>query len=90
MRLQVYEKYIGDSLVEWTDELKGQHIDFWACAQSKDYSYITSNGEYKGKIKGFCMTAESENKMTHEARVNLIKGLTDKIDFNYNKFKGDY
>jgi len=28
---------LGDSLGEWSDELKGKHIELWACAQSKDY-----------------------------------------------------
>jgi len=82
----VFRKYIGDSLGEWTDELEGKHIDFWACAQSKDYGYIKSDGEYKGKIKGFRVTAETEEKMTHEARVKLIKGSIRNVDINYDQF----
>ena len=82
----VFKQYIGDSLGEWTDELEGQHIDFWACAQSKDYGYIKSNGEYIGKVKGFRVTAETEEKMTHEARINLIKGVIHNVDINYNQF----
>ena len=70
----IYEKYLGDSLGEWSDELKGKHIELWACAQSKDYGYTLNDGTYVGKIKGFRVTAETEEKMSHEARVELIKG----------------
>ena len=81
----IFEQYIGDSLGEWTDELSGKYIEFWACAQSKDYGYITNDGNYKGKVKGFRVTAETEEKMNHEARVDLIrKGLT--VDIKYNQF----
>ena len=81
----IFEQYIGDSLGEWTDELNGKYIEFWACAQSKDYGYITNDGNYKGKVKGFRVTAESEEKMNHLARINLIKqGLT--VDIKYNQF----
>ena len=81
----IFEQYIGDSLGEWTDELNGKYIKYWACAQSKDYGYITNDEKYKGKVKGFRVTAETEEKMNHEARINLIKqGLT--VDIKYNQF----
>src|SRR5215467_7458557 len=82
----IFSKYIGDSLGEWTDELRGQHIEFWACAQSKDYGYIKSDGEYVGKVKGFRVTAESEERMTHEARINLIRGAIQNVNINYTQF----
>ena len=82
----IFEQYIGDSLGEWTDELDGKHIEFWACAQSKDYGYITNDGNYKGKVKGFRVTAETENKMSHQARVALIKGSIAHVDIAYTQF----
>ena len=81
----IFDQYIGDSLGEWTDELNGKYIEFWACAQSKDYGYIMNDGNYKGKVKGFRVTGETEEKMNHQARVDLIrKGLT--VDIKYNQF----
>ena len=82
----VFEKYIGDSLGEWTDELKGKYIEYWACAQSKDYGYILSDGECKGKLKGFRVTAETEEKVTHQSRVGLIKGCIGNVDITYDQF----
>ena len=82
----IAEKYIGDSLGEWTDELNGKHIEFWACAQSKDYGYLLNDGTYKGKVKGFRVTAETEEKMTYEARVDLITGAISNVKINYTQF----
>ena len=56
----IVDKYIGDSLGEWTDELGGNHMEFWCSAQAKDYGYILNNGKQTGKIKGFKVNAESE------------------------------
>ena len=42
---------------EWTDELGGNHMDYWCCAQAKDYGYILNNGR---------VNAEAEQKMTNE------------------------
>ena len=82
----IMEEYTGDSLGEWTDELGSKYIDFWACAQSKDYGYILNDGSYKGKVKGFRVTAETEEKMSHQARVDLIKRTIGDIDINYSQF----
>ena len=82
----IYDTFIGDSLGEWTDELHGNHIDFWCCAQPKDYGYITSNNKQCGKVKGFRVNNETENKMTIEARKDLIKGVINTVDINYNMF----
>src|SRR5271155_3486706 len=55
----IFEQEIGDSLGEWSDELIDKktrelyYMDFWACAQSKDYGYITNKDKYVGKVKGF-------------------------------------
>ena len=46
----ILEQYTGDSLGDWTDELKSKYVEFWACAQSKDYGYIKSDGTYVGKV----------------------------------------
>ena len=82
----ISDEYIGDSLGKWTDELNGNHMDFWCCAQAKDYGYILNNGKHAGKVKGFRVNAETEEKMTNEQRVNLIRGNINKIDVNYNQF----
>ena len=71
---QTMDRYIGDGLGEWTDELGRNHMEFWCCAQAKDYGYILNNGKHAGKVKGFKVNAESEQKMTNEQRVKLIKG----------------
>ncbi len=80
------EQYIGDSLGEWTDELDGNYIDFWACAQSKDYGYIMNDGKYVGKVKGFRVTAETEHKMNHQSRIGLVKGSIANVDIQYSQF----
>ena len=82
----IAEKYIGDSLGEWTDELKGKYIEFWACAQSKDYGYVLDDGSYKGKVKGFRVTAETEEKMNHQSRIDLIKGSVNNVNIAYKQF----
>jgi len=80
------QQYIGDGLGEWTDELGGASMDFWCCAQAKDYGYIQNNGKHVGKVKGFKVNAETEEKMTNEQRVKLIKGAINTVDINYNRF----
>jgi hypothetical protein len=82
----IYDTYIGDSLGEWTDELRGNYMDFWCCAQPKDYGYIMNTNKHVGKVKGFRVNAETEDKMTIEARKQLIKGVINTIDIAYNPF----
>ena len=82
----IVEQFIGDGLGDWTDELGGQHMEFWCCAQAKDYGYILSNGNQAGKVKGFKVTAETEEKMTNEERIKLIKGAVGSVDINYEQF----
>jgi len=65
---EIVEQYLGDGLGEWTDELEGNHMDYWCCAQAKDYGYILNNGKQSGKVKGFKVNAETEQKMTNEER----------------------
>jgi len=68
------------------NELGDNYMDFWCCAQAKDYGYILNNGKQAGKVKGFRVTAETQNKMTNEQRIRLIKGAIDHVDINYNQF----
>jgi len=82
----IFQSYMGDSLGEWSDELKGRHMEFWCCAQAKDYGYILNDGKHAGKVKGFRVNAETENKMKNEQRVNLIKGAINNVDVIYNQF----
>jgi hypothetical protein len=82
----IVDKYIGDSLGEWTDELDGKYMDFWCCAQAKDYGYSLNDGKQVGKVKGFRVNAETETKMTNEQRINLIKGISSQVEINYNQF----
>ena len=82
----IAETYIGDSLGEWTNELGDKYIEFWACAQAKDYGYITNDEKYVGKVKGFRVTAETEDKMNHQTRIDLITGSINNIDINYSQF----
>jgi hypothetical protein len=82
----VVDQCIGDSLGEWTDELGGDHMEFWCCAQAKDYGYILNSGKHAGKVKGFRVNAETEEKMTNEQRIKLIKGAISHVDVNYNQF----
>ena len=83
---EIVDDYIGDGLGEWTDELGGASMDLWCCAQAKDYGYILDNGKHAGKVKGFKVNAETEEKMTNEQRVKLIKGAINTVDINYNRF----
>ena len=41
---------------------------------------------YVGKVKGFRVTAETEDKMNHQARIDLIKGSVINVDINYSQF----
>ena len=61
-------------------------MDFWCCAQPKDYGYITNTSKQVGKIKGFRVNAETEDKMTIEARKQLIKGAINTVDVTYHPF----
>ena len=83
---ETVDQYIGDGLGQWADELHGNHIDFWSCAQAKDYGYILDNGKYVGKIKGFKANADAESKLTFEQRKQLIMGTVNNINVNYNQF----
>ena len=50
-----------------------------------DYGYVTNDGNCKGKVKGFRLTADAEKKRSHQARIDLIKkGLT--VDIKYDQF----
>jgi len=82
----VVDMCTGDGLGEWTDELGGYHMDYWCCAQAKDYGYMLNNGKQVGKVKGFKVTGEAEQKMTNEERIKLIKGAINHVDINYNRF----
>ena len=75
----IVDQCTGDGLGEWTDELGGNHMDYWCCAQTKDYGYILNNGKQAGKVKGFRVNAEAEQKMTNEERVKLIKGAINHV-----------
>ena len=66
---------------------KGNVCRSSCAAQAKDYGYLLNNGNSKGKVKGFKVTGETEEKMTNEQRIKLIKGAIDPIDVNYNQFK---
>jgi hypothetical protein len=83
---EIVNKYMGDSLGEWTDELNGKYMNFWCCAQAKDYGYITNDDKHIGKVKGFRVNAETENKMTNEKRIELIKGVINTVDIYYDQF----
>jgi len=37
-------------------------------------------------VIGFRVTAETENKMTNEQRIQLITGAIDHVDINYHQF----
>jgi len=39
-----------------------------------------------GKVKGFKVTGEAEQKMTNEESIKLIKGAINHVDINYNRF----
>ena len=38
------------------------------------------------KLKKFKVNAETEEKMTNEQRVQLIKGAVNNVNINYNRF----
>jgi len=59
-------------------------MEFWCCAQAKDYGYILNDGKHAGKVKGFRFNAETEKKMTNDQRVNLIKGAINNVDVIYS------
>ena len=39
---EIVDKYIGDGLGDWTDELEGNHMVFWCAAQAKVCLLYTS------------------------------------------------
>ena len=45
-----------------------------------------NNGKQIGKVKGFKVTGEAEQKMTNEERIKLIKGAINHVDINYKRF----
>ena len=76
----VMNKHIGDGLGEWLDELRGNYVDFRCCAQLEEYGYILNDGKQAGKVEGFRVEAETENKMKNEQRIQLIKGAIHHVD----------
>ena len=68
---------LGDVLGLWTDELEGKSIDYWCCAQAKDYGYIDNDGKCTGKVKGFRKNAETEEKMTFDSKTKLTMQSID-------------
>lgn len=82
----IVNRHIGDGLGQWTEELVGNHIEFWCCAQAKDDSYILNNGKHAGKVEGLRVTSETENKMKNEQRRQLIKGAINYVVENYTHF----
>jgi len=61
-------------------------MKFWCSAQAKDYGYILNNGREAGKVKRFKVNVETEEKITNEQRVQLIKKAVNNVDINYNRF----
>jgi len=57
-------------------------MKFWCAAQAEDYGYLLNNENSKGKVKGFEVTGDSEEKMTNEQRIKLIKGAINPVDVN--------
>ena len=43
----IVDQCTGDGLGEWTDEIGGNHMDYWCCAQAKDYGYTLNNGKHE-------------------------------------------
>jgi hypothetical protein len=41
-----------------------------------------NTGKHAGKVKGFRVNAETEEKMTNEQRIMLIKGAISHVDVN--------
>ena len=37
-------------------------------------------------MKGFKVTAETEEKMSHQSRIELIKGSINNVNIRYNQF----
>ena len=83
---KIIDKYLGESLGQWTDELNGKSIDYWICCQAKGYGYIQSDGKEVGKVKGFRVNADAENKMTNKQRKALINKSID-VEINYQQSK---
>lgn len=83
----------GNSLGEWSDELKGNYIKFWCSNGPKDYGYIDNEDKSYGKVKGFKINGETEEKMTLEARIKLIQdhiiGEKNSINIKSKHFKLD-
>jgi hypothetical protein len=42
-------------------------------------AYILNSGKHAGKVKGFRVNAETEDKMTNEQRIKLIKGAISHV-----------
>jgi hypothetical protein len=57
-------------------------MEFWCCAQAKDYGYILNTGKYARKVKRFRVSAETEEKIINEQTIKLIKGTINSIDVN--------
>jgi len=51
------------------------------CTRAGSYN-ILNNGKQAGKVKGFKVNAETEEKITNERGVQLIKGAVNNVDIN--------
>ena len=86
----IVEKYLGDSLGEWTNELgKDIVIEELFIAGPKDYGYELSDGTTKGKVKGFRVNADAEDNLTNVNRKKLISSKPGSIgvDILYDQFR---
>ena len=77
---------LGCMLGQLTNELGKNHMDVHVSTGPKDYSHMLDDGSIKGKCKGFRVSAETDEKMTHENRVNLLKNKCGPQTINSRKF----
>src|SRR5205085_797963 len=67
------EKMLGDNLGELTDELKGLGIAEIVSTAPKDYSFQKEDGSIVIKNKGIILNAQSEEKVTFNKKIELVK-----------------
>lgn len=63
----------GDSLGELTDELEGGYITKWVGTGPKSYSYETSNGDIKCKVKGFTLNYANGLKINGDVMNEIVQ-----------------
>ena len=80
----IHGLFVGDNFGDFTDELKGHHIDLWGSGGPKNYCFHIAKKENCDKdcefcdlcickVKGFCLTSGANKSLNFHTMLDCIK-----------------